>query len=200
MTEVIPSLIKFLEHYDYLIVFLGTIIAGETVILAAVFLASLKILNIYLVIFFGLLGIVISDNLWYWIGSKLKGRFNYFRKYLPLVKYQKKIDFFKRSFEHNSRKLLITSKFIYGVRIMTIIASGYQRLPYKRFFTFNFLGTLCWLTIVVLLGYVMGFSWNYLSQYNNQAKYYVLLGLLILFVLRYIFKRIINFNHHGQRP
>lgn len=199
MTEVISLLIKILEQYNYLIVFLGTIIAGETVVLAAVFLASLKILNIYLVILFGLLGIVISDNLWYFIGSRLKGRSRYGRKYFSLIRYQKNIDFFKKSFEHNCRQFLVMSKFVYGVRIMTIIASGYQRLPYKIFFTFNLIGTLCWLTIIVLLGYVMGFSWNYLSRYNNQAKYYVLLGLMFLFVLRYIFKRIIKFNSH-ERP
>src|SRR3989344_1235880 len=137
MTEVSLVLLEFLKQYDYLIVFLGTIIAGETVVLAAVFLASLKILNIYLVILFGLLGIVISDNLWYWIGSKLRGRLDYFKKYFSLVKYQPKIDFFKSGFEHNCRKLLVTSKFIYGIRIVTIIASGYQKIPYKIFFTFN---------------------------------------------------------------
>jgi len=199
MSDLAPSLIQILTDYGYIIVFLGTMIAGELVILASVFLASLDILNIYLVILFGLAGIVVSDNLWYWFGTRLNNRFNFFKKYFYNTRYQKKIASFKNKFNNNYSKFLVMSKFVYGLRIFTILASGYQKIPYKTFVIFNLIGTLSWMTIIVFLGYVMGMSWHYLSQFSNSAKYYVLFGLLILFVLRYIFNRLININLHDQR-
>lgn len=199
MDTLAPLIIEILKEYGYVIVFLGTIVAGEVVILAAVFLASLKVLNIYLVILFCLAGTVISDNLWYLIGTKLNNRFSYFKKYLYLTRYKKKIASFKEKFNSHYRQFLVMGKFIYGFRILILLTSGYQRISYKKFVIFNLIGTLCWLVIIVFLGYVMGLSWNYLGQYSHYARYYVLFGLLILFVIRYIFKRLMSYNNYGQR-
>ncbi|MDO8668664.1 MAG: DedA family protein [Candidatus Buchananbacteria bacterium] len=190
---------QIINEYGYAIIFLGTMAAGELVILAAVFLASLGLLNIYFVIIVCLLGTIISDNLWYYVGGKLNNRFGRLRSYFHGGAYHAKIISFKEKFNVNYKKFLVMSKFVYGVRVLTLLTSGYQRIPYKQFFIFNSLGTLLWLAIVVFLGYVMGVSWNYLSSYNNYARYYVLFGLLILFVLRYIFKKLINYNHYDKR-
>jgi len=199
MLDLVPILIQILTDYGYIIVFLGTIFAGELVILAAVFLASLGILNIYLVILFGLAGIVVSDNLWYWVGTRLNNRFEGLKQYFYTTKYQQKINSFKNKFDNNYSKFLVMSKFVYGLRVLTILTSGYQKIPYKKFVLFNLIGTLSWMIIIVFLGYVMGVSWHYLGQFSSSARYYVLFGLLILFVLRYIFNKLINFNSDGQR-
>lgn len=198
MESLAPIIIKILADYGYIIVFLGAFAAGELVILAAVFLASLGILNISLVIVFGLLGIILSDNLWYFIGTKLNNKFDYFKKFFYRFNYQKKVLSFKNKFNNNYRQFLIMSKFIYGVRILTLLTSGYQKIPYNKFVLFNLIGTLCWMVIIVFLGYVMGLSWNYLGQYSHYARYFVLFGLLILFVIRYVFKKLINYNHYGE--
>jgi len=202
MEDTILLLIQILSQYGYIIVFWGAFFGGDLVMLASVFLASLSVFNIYLVILFGLAGIVTSDNLWYLLGRKSSGQPVYFRRYswfTGLKKYQSQIDFLKDKFAGNYGQFLIVSKFIYGVRIMTIIASGYQRLPYKRFFTFNLIGSSLWLVVIVFLGYIMGFSWNYLGQYSNYARYYALFGLLALFMLRYFFKKLLSINYYHER-
>lgn len=199
MESLIPIIIKILAEYGYVLVFLGTIVAGEVVILAAVFLASLDILNIYLVILCGLSGIIVSDNLWYLLGVKLNKRLGFFKKYFYLSRYHKKIAVFREKFNSRYRQFLVMSKFVYGLRILTLLTSGYQRIPYKHFVLFNLIGTISWMLVVVVLGYIMGMSWNYLGQYNDYARYLVLFGLLILFMLRYLFQKLINYNHYGQR-
>lgn len=197
MESLIPNLFEILKHYGYIIVFLGTIVAGEVVILSAVFLATLKMLNIYLVVLFSLAGVVVADNLWYLLGVKLKGKLNNLKKYFNTGKYADKVTTFSKKFNSNYRYYLVMSKFVYGFRIITVLTSGYQKIPYRKFLTFNLIGTILSMTIIVFLGYFMGVSWSYLSQYSNNTKYYALFGLLILFVIRYIFKRLINYNHNG---
>jgi len=192
MEEIIPFVIETIEQHGYSIVFLGTIIGGEIVILAAVFLAALGMLNIYLVIILGMLGVVISDSFWYFIGTRIKGRLNQSTKTFFPKRYQYRIELFKDRFVEHYAKFLVASKFVYGTRIVTLITSGYQKIPYRKFLMFNFIGSMIWIVIIVFLGYIMGFSWNYLAKYNEYSKYYVIFGILILFMLRYIFKKIIR--------
>jgi len=207
MQDIVPILIDILEQYGYIIVLLGTIIGGELVILAAVFLASIGMLNIYLVVILGMAGIIISDNFWYFIGAKARGKLNYSslsspKSIFPFKKIQHKIDDFKEKFADHYAKFIILSKFVYGTRIITLVTSGYQNVLYKKFVIFNLIGSVLWMTIIVFLGYVMGVSWNYLTEYNESAKYYVLFGILILFVIRYIFNRFIKLDgkrHRGNK-
>ena len=190
METLIPIIIEIIKQYGYVIVFFGTIFAGEIVVLAAVFLATLNILNIYLVILFSLAGVIVADNLWYLVGTKLKIFLNYFKKYFGGNKYQKKLTLFGEKFHNNYRYYLVMSKFIYGFRILTVLTSGYQKIPYKKFLVFNLIGTVSEMTIIVFFGYFIGISWTYLGQYSGYARYYALFGLLILFVIRYLFKRL----------
>lgn len=199
MEDLIPILFDILEQYGYIIVFLGTVIGGELVVLAAVFLASLGILNIYLVILISIVGIVTSDSIWYFIGTKVGGKIDYCRKHFCPAKYQHKIESFSNKFVGHYAKFIIGSKFVYGFRIITLVTSGYQHIPYNKFLKFNLIGSCIWLVIIVFLGYVMGFSWNYLAEYSEYAKYYVLFGVLGLFVVRYIFKKFIKFLDYEQR-
>lgn len=199
MEEIIPILIDILEQYGYIIVFLGTLIGGELVVLAAVFLASIGMLNIFWVVVLGMAGIILSDNFWYFVGTKMRKRINKLRKRFVPSKWQKKIDNFKDKFTDHYAKFLVVSKFVYGARILTLVTSGYQKIPYKSFALFNILGSTLWMVVIVFLGYVMGISWNYLAQYNESAKYYVLFGLLALFVIRYVSKRFINLNSFNGR-
>ena len=199
MQDLVPILIQILEQYGYAIVFLGAVIGGELVVLIAVFLASLGMFNIYLVVLFGMMGIVISDNLWYFVGTKLRGRLDYCKDRFCPKKYQYKIESFSEKFTDHYAKFLILSKFVYGARIITLITSGYQRIPYRKFVKFNLIGSTSWMGIIVFLGYVMGISWNYLAKYNEYAKYYVLFGLLVLFVIRYIFNKFIKLDDYGKR-
>jgi len=198
MQDIVPIVIDIIKQYGYVMVFLGTIVGGELIILAAVFLASLGFLNIYLVILFGLLGIIISDNWWYFVGTKIRGKLDYFRKRFVSLKYHNKIESFGEKFIDHYPKFLILSKFVYGARIVTLLTSGYKHIPYRKFVKFNLIGSCSWIIIIVFLGYVMGVSWNYLAQYNESSKYYVLFGVLALFVIRYIFNKFIKLDD-GQR-
>lgn len=199
MSDWSTMVIQILNDYGYIIVFFGTMIAGEIVILPSVFLASLSVLNIYVVVLLCLMGIMISDNLWYFIGRKFKTKLSYLGRYFYHYKYQKRVTVFGEKFIDHYKKYLVMSKFIYGFRIITLLTAGYQKIPYKKFITYNLIGTISELALIVFLGYTMGWSFAYLSRYSGYTKYLVVFGLLILFMLRYGFRRLMDYsNHYGQ--
>ena len=197
--NLVPIIIDIIKTYGYVIVFLGSIVAGEIIILLAVFLASLKLLNIYLVIIFSIAGVMVGDSLWFYMGSKLKDKVSFIGRFFKASKYHKAIASFAARYIKNYKKYLIISKFVYGFRVITILTSGYYKIPYRSFVIYNTIGTIIELSVVVFLGYTMGLSWVYLSRYSGQAKYLVLFGLLILFMLRYGFRKKMNYsNTYGQ--
>ena len=182
--------IQILQEYGYVIVFLGTVIGGEIVILAAAFLASLGLFNITWVIVLSFFGIVLSDSIWYSLGYSLHSFAKKYKKFFPLS--DDKMDTIRKQFNDHYGKFLVVSKFIYGIRILALMFSGYQKVSYKKFLRFNLIGTTIWLIILVLIGYTMGFSWGYLEQYSQLAKYWALAGILVVFLLRYVFNRIMK--------
>lgn len=193
MQEIIPTIIQIIREYGYIIVFFGAVIGGETFILAAAFLASIGYLNIFLVILISFLGSISSDSVWYLMGLRFRNVLARFTNSLPVKKYRRR--FFDKYFYTHYGKFLVISKFIYGMRIATLLASGYKKLPYKKFIAFNLLGNAIWLMIVIALGYLMGFSWHYLARYNNYLRWLVIWGLIALFAVRLILNKVISINN-----
>ncbi|HNP75005.1 MAG TPA: DedA family protein [bacterium] len=194
MEELIPMALHFLEQYGYLIVFFGAVAGGEIFILAASFMASLGYFNIYAVVLISLAGIILSDSLWYLLGRKGKNFILTCKNWLCLKNYHNRL--LDRYFNSHYGKLIILSKFVYGTRIVTMITSGYKKVPYRKFFYYNLLSIIIWIIIVVSLGYLLGFSWNRLSEYNSYIKYSLLLVLVGLAVLRLAVRQIIKFKHY----
>lgn len=195
-------LVTIIQEYGYFIIFFGTLLGGEVVILIASFLAFLGFFNIYLVLLISTIGIIISDSFWYWLGWNSKDFINRSNFLFRLVRYPNYL--LENHFNHRIGKLLILSKFIYGTRTATLVASGYQRLPYRRFIYYNLISIFLWISIVVTLGYLMGFSWHYLERYNNYLQYFAFSGLIVLVVFKLIFRyfiranKIIKLNNHHE--
>lgn len=198
METVIPIIIQVLGQYGNLIVFLGVMIGGEAILLPAVFLASIGVMDLFWVLFFGLAGIMLSDSVWYWVGTKLHGRSDYVDKIINRQRYQKQIDLLRRKFTKHSNRILIFSKFVYGTRIATILYSGYRKITYETFLKYNFIGSFLWLILITLLGYGIGLSWQRLAEYNDYIKYLALFGVLVLFMVRYIVQKTVIFLNYER--
>ena len=186
-SDLTPQLLEIMRHYGYVIVFLGTIIAGETVILAASFLAFLGFFNIFIVVGVGFAGTAISDSIWYYAGRRFQGAISFLGRFVGFSKI--KTGFWEKHFDRHYGKFLIASKFIYGIRAATLIASGHQKIKYKRFLRYNLISIGIWIVLMVCIGYFIGFSWDRLQKFNGLAEY-LLLGIIVLVILiRFLFNR-----------
>lgn len=200
MENLIPYWINFIHQYGYLIIFLGTIVAGDMVILAAAFLASLGFLNIFLVIPIGLAGIVISDFFWYYLGYKSGRPISFSRGLFFPSWLEKRLAKFEKKFTGDTFRYIFLSKFIYGTRIMILIFAGHKKIPFAKFAYYDSLGALFWILLMAGLGYLVGFSWDKLEDYNSYSRYLAILLFLLLFVFRYIFNKIISPTSYSHEP
>jgi membrane protein DedA with SNARE-associated domain len=139
-------------------VFLGLVVPGETLTIAAGFLVSAGILELVPTILTAAAGATLGDSIGYELGRRL-GR--------PwLVQYGRRFGFDERRldridalFVRHGGKAVVVARFVGFVRALAPFVAGAARMPYPRFLLFNVIGAWLWAIGLVTLGYVLGASW-----------------------------------------
>ena len=86
----------------------------------------------------------------------------------------------EKHFEDHAHKTFIIGKLTHGIGGLVLLASGIAKVPYIKFFLYNFIPTILKTTLLVFLGYYFGRAYN---QYANFFDYLALLTLTIFLVL-----------------
>ncbi len=168
--------------YGYIFLFLGVVIEGEIFPLAAGWLVSNNILNLYWILLVTYVGVVIGDILWFKVGEH-GGR--------PLLDKWGKILWFKKSrlksleqhFLENGKKTLFITKFIYSFGHLSILVAGIGRMNFKEFLKVDLLASLLWSLLFVMLGYFLGNSfWLLSSLIKNMTSAALVVGAVVIVV------------------
>jgi|GEM_PF-2834707 len=174
------ELISYFGQHKLPTIFFGSIFFGESVIVPAILLSAQGAIHPFGVFLASFAGTMTADIAWYifgkrliasagWLGS-LKKRYGHF------------IHTIERK-DERSRLLFFTFfKFIYGIRILTIIYFSIQKMPFGRFLVIDAGGTMLWLGAAFLLAWP---AWrgatNTLPALDSIQ--YTLLGTLVFLVL-----------------
>lgn len=145
------TLIQLLITYQLPAIFLGSVIFGETIVLAAAFLAGHGWWSVYAVFFITFAGTMFSDSLWFYLGRKLSRKSHEWEE--RQEKYRKLLAFLERMTSRRAFLALLFIKFLYGTRIITIMYLSIHRLRFRTFFLFNAIGTFLWLLVMVTIGW-----------------------------------------------
>jgi membrane protein DedA with SNARE-associated domain len=184
---------EFLDQYGYIALMVGTFFEGETAILVAASLIYQGFFEIPHTVFFGFAGSFVSDWLYFIIG-KVNGK--YFVSRRPDL--QKKVFPVQRFFEKHHIQVLLTYRFLYGLRVVIPLLIGMSEIPPKKFLLFSIVSGLLWAGIVSSMGYLIGrfldletsvFEQNVLYIVVGFAAFGVTLGLLLK---RLTFKKIVG--------
>jgi membrane-associated protein len=184
---------NFFHHYGYWAVGLalllenaGIPVPGETILLFASFLAfSQGKLHLPWIIVIGTVACTLGDNIGYLIGSR-GGR--------PLLERYRKLFHIspemiangERLFERRGALTVFLARFIFGMRIIAGPLAGVLRMPWKRFVLFNFLGAICWVTVISLVGYFFGSQWDRLMHIVKNANLAILILLAIFGLVHWL--------------
>jgi len=166
---------------------------SEIVIPPAAWLASEGQLNIYLVIFFGVLGSIIGASVNYvismWLGRlviyKLSDHKIAHFFHINKQKVLKVEDFFLKDANYST----FIGRLIPVVRHLISIPAGFSKMPYGKFVTFTTLGSLLWVSILALLGYVAGSNQTLLNAYYKELTWFLILVGIIWIYFTFIKKR-----------
>lgn len=145
-----PSVITLLLEHPYILIFLGLLLGGETVLLPALYLGVIGILNNWQVLLIMIVATVISDSIWYSIGRGIVPNF-----IKAILNEKRNIQLAKLSDVMADKELVILfySKFIYGTRIASQILCGARRVGFIRYILVDVLAVTALGVVYYLLVY-----------------------------------------------
>ncbi len=144
----------------FLIIFCETglvvtpILPGDSLLFATGTFAARGSLDVWFVVFLLSVSAVAGDTINYWIGYKLGPQV--FKKENSLFFNKEYLDRTHRFYEKYGGKTIIIARFIPIIRTFAPFVAGMGRMTYKRFITYNVVGGIGWIVILVLAGYFFG--------------------------------------------
>ena len=169
--------------YKYHIILPISIIEGPAISIISGALVATGHLNPFAAYVVLVLGDLIGDTLYYFIG-RFFGLSAWLLKFIGERK--NKVVSIENIFKDNGAKLLFFGK-LQGLGAVVLVAAGVIRYPYDRFMTYNTIATLVKTFILLSIGYY--FSRQYLIAGDYITKIGVALTFVFVLVLYIYFRK-----------
>lgn len=166
---------------------------SEVVIPPFAYLAAQGKFNIFLIIFFGVLGSVLGATINYII-SRTLGRVIVYRLVdtklarLFLIN-REKLERSEKIFLENSSWSTFWGRLVPVVRHLISIPAGFCEMPYDRFILFTALGSFIWVSVLAVLGYFVGANQELILIYASQLSWGLVALSIIFLIYKFYFKR-----------
>jgi membrane-associated protein len=122
--------------------FFGVLFPGDSLLLAAGFLAGQDIISIYWLIPVVIVAAILGDNVGYYIGRRLGPRV--FRRDDGLLFRREYLEKTHKFYKRHGGKTIIIARFIAVVRTFAPVIAGVAGMTWKRFAFFNVVGAIIW--------------------------------------------------------
>ena len=200
------SLLHLIGHYGYLIVFFGVMLEsagvplpGETVLITSGVLIHRGVLNFRDVLFFGILGAVVGNQIGYWAG-RFGGRPFVLRwgRYAFIT--PERLGHAEAFFVRHGGSAVFVSRFVVGLRVFGALVAGTSRMPWGKFVLYNVLGGTMWGTLAVSLGYFLWASISLVEHWVGRASLLLVAALALALLLRWTYRRATRGGRPGSGP
>ena len=158
------------------IVFVGTFFLGESVVLASAALAAQGTWSVAAVAAWAFAGTVVSDSVWFRSAGLSLDRWSTGHRADRLERVTKRLD---RATGAHPHRALVFVKFIYGTRIASIAYMAIRRVPLRRFVTFDSIGTMLWLAVMIPIGWGIGKGLDQLGADLKRVEWVILGAVLV---------------------
>jgi len=172
-------------NFGYPALFLGSLLEGESVLIAAGFLARSGYLDLNLVMLVALTGTYTADVTIYFLGRRkgegIISKFPVAKTYYPKV---------KTLFDRYGIWAIFISRYLYGFRLAAAGSMGIMKMKKGQYLPFDFLSCTIWAILIGSLGYIFGAS---LEALIGQIKHYekiVVLSIIIMGLSVWLFRRL----------
>ncbi len=197
-TEVVDFVVRTVGKLGYFgIIFLMGIessfipFPSEVIVPPAGFLASQGEMNLVIVILCGILGSLLGALVNYYIAAYFGRSF--------IIKYSKylflsdgRFEKFEAFFKKHGEITIFTGRLIPGIRQYISLPAGLVRMNIFKFLLYTALGAGIWVTILALLGYVLGNNIDLLKDNLHMISYFLFAGILAIIVIYIIIHKYRN--------
>ena len=166
-----------LFQLGYLGLAIGAFLEGEVIVILAGLLAHAHYLSLTLVIIVSIVATFAGDQFFFYLGKhKSEWIFNLFPKFA------KRVDIAKEQVHLHQNKIMATFRFLYGLRIATLIALGASGVSHKKFVVWNIFNSIIWSFLFSFGGYYFGTAFEtYVTGFKHFERR-ALIGFAILVV------------------
>lgn len=176
------TILHLLMTYRYLILFPLAALEGPFIALAAGFLVSLGRLELLPTFAIVILGDIIPDSFYYYVG-RFGNRKNVIERYGRRFKViRTHFSLAERVWRNHPVKAMLFGKLAYGVSIPFLVSAGLVKMPYGKFLLYGLPVTLPNYAIIMAAGYYLGNSYLALAE-----KYIYAVGILIAAAVTFFF-------------
>lgn len=182
-------IVSFITSSVPLVCLVGAFFGGDGIIIFLSTLSGQGLINFWTIILFCSLGTISSDLMWFFIGrtrlaEKVISNKRFNRGY---SKIERLLDKYGRS----DFLLLLIVKFIYGIRIITIVYFSRERRNFYRFLNYNSIAVVVITVFITSLGWMAGKGIrSYVNIYENFRT--VIKSIVIVLVIFFILKTFIK--------
>ncbi len=171
LREIIP----FVSQYGLIIVFIGALLEGETVILLAGILCHRAILPFEEAVIVAAIGAFTGDQIWFYLGRRYGRRV--ITRFTNLTKHE---DTVRLWLKHKSDTIAFGSRFIYGTRTVAPVLLGIYDYPALRFAIINSISASVWAAAGIGIGYLLGTGAEKIFGHIDYIEELMLLVILIM--------------------
>jgi len=189
--EIVNAIVEIVGQMGYIGIFIMMFLEStffpfpsEVAMIPAGYLASQGSMNLYLAILIGVLGSLVGALFNYYLAKQYGrkaiikfGRYFFFDE----AKLEKMERFF---YKHGSFSTL-TSRLIPGVRQFISLPAGLSKMPISSFVIYTTVGATIWVTVLAILGYIIGQNQELIQEYLHQIVL-ITLGIIIVSTAFYI--------------
>ena len=178
-------LLPFITTNLPVVCLVGAYFGGDAFLLFLSSLSGQGLIHFWTIILFFSLGTISSDVMWFFLGrTRLAEKLI---SHKQLNKGYSRLERILTKYGRNDFLLLFVVKFIYGIRIVTIVYFSRERKKFGRFFGYNSLAVVAITVFVSFLGWMAGKGiHSYVDIYENfrSAIKIIVIVLVLYFILR----------------
>jgi membrane protein DedA with SNARE-associated domain len=181
------NLLPILQTHGYVLFFLLMLVEGPVVTYAGAYAASLGFFNVYIIFILAAAGGILQANIVFLIGRIARGRT--IEKILSHFGLKKsRIIFIEQGVRKHTVKSIILAKLTPGLAIPGLLAAGFMRVQFRKFFFIDAIIDTLGAIIFTLSGFYSGIvTINLLKLYKLEG--FMVLPFLVLVVAIYFLVR-----------
>lgn len=169
----------------------GFFLPGDSLLFTVGVVAGAGKLNIGMMIVMLALASMLGDGIGFLLGGTLGyGLFNKTNSRIFRQEYLERTHAF---YERHGGKTIIYAKFVPIIRTFAAFIAGVGKMSYSRFLTFNVVGAVGWVTLMITLGYKLGGI--QIIRQNFEKVVLLIIALSLIPVALQLFKRKTSVAH-----
>jgi len=184
--DIATTLVNYIGNFGYFGIFLLMFLEStffpfpsEIVMIPAGYLAYKGEMNLYLIIFVGIIGSLFGALFNYYLAMHFGRRFllKYGKYFFVKAETLRKLeDFFAKHGELST----FNGRLIPGIRQLISLPAGLARMNIAKFSFYSGLGAGIWVIVLVALGYLLGSKEEMISEYLHSATLIALISVVFI--------------------